>query len=353
MAKGLVSDNATTTLAVGLGSGATSGAVAGGTGALFPAPNPTSGTYFFATLVKASDSTVREIVKVTNRVTDTMTFTPTTTTWSAGDFFNLLDTAELLALMVQFDDLQAQAPNYAIDTGSANTYVVTLTPALAAPISGTPIRWLAGHANTGASTFNGVALRRPDGAALLANDVLANGIYTSIWNPSFLSGSGAYQLEGILLDNFNQLVGSIASSQVPSGAVTQYAAAILANAALTGTPVTPTAAPGTNNTQVASTAFANAAAVAAATSLLTKLLQPNGYINIGGFVLQWGSFSSSGGSQPISFGQEFPNTCVNALFTPPVSGYTAALINASAAGMTVDTTKLGGGLLVRYLAYGY
>lgn len=55
--------------------------------------------------------------------------------------------------------------------------------------------------------------------------------------------------------------GQVTNAQVPSGAVTQYSAAILANAALTGTPTTPTAPTGTNNSQVASTSFVASAAI--------------------------------------------------------------------------------------------
>jgi hypothetical protein len=59
----------------------------------------------------------------------------------------------------------------------------------------------------------------------------------------------------LVLSNF---IGQVTNAQVPQSAVTQHAAAVLANAALTGVPTTPTAAPGTNTAQVASTAFVRA-----------------------------------------------------------------------------------------------
>lgn len=74
------------------------------------------------------------------------------------------------------------------------------------------------------------------------------------------AGSDGY-LRKITLANFaanialSQFTGQVTNGQVPNNAVTQYTALILANAALTGTPTTPTAGVGTNNTQVASTQF--------------------------------------------------------------------------------------------------
>lgn len=58
----------------------------------------------------------------------------------------------------------------------------------------------------------------------------------------------------------SQFAGQVVAGQVPAAAVTQYAAVLFANAALTGTPTAPTAAVGTNTTQIASTAFVQAAA---------------------------------------------------------------------------------------------
>lgn len=74
------------------------------------------------------------------------------------------------------------------------------------------------------------------------------------------AGSDGYHRK-ISLANFaanislSQFAGQVANAQVPQSAVTQYAAAILANAALTGTPTAPTAGVGANNALVATTAF--------------------------------------------------------------------------------------------------
>lgn len=313
MAKYLVTDVATTTLATGVSSGATSVTVTAGAGALFPSPNTSTGTKFLATLVSAANVNVKEVVTCTARSTDTMTITPTTTSWSAGDTFAILNLAEMLQQLVQFDDLQAQLGNQAGDIGSANAYSVTLTPALIAHAVGMPIRWMAAHTNTGASTFNdgvgAASLVLPGGAALPSGTVVAGVIYESIWNGT------AFQLEGVIFSNLSQLGGTVSNAQVPQSAVTQYVAAILANAALTGTPTTPTAAAGTQNTQVSSTAFAqNAANVAAAGVIAGASLTNPGYMALSnGWIVQGGSVplgtivSGSTASGTGTFYQPFPH----------------------------------------------
>jgi hypothetical protein len=55
--------------------------------------------------------------------------------------------------------------------------------------------------------------------------------------------------------DFSQLTGQASDAQVPETAVTQHKAAVLASAALTGTPTAPTPAVGDNSTKVATTAF--------------------------------------------------------------------------------------------------
>jgi len=49
---------------------------------------------------------------------------------------------------------QGGSNNYSADTGTANTYVVTLSPAPAALIPGLMVRFIVAHTNTGASTLN-------------------------------------------------------------------------------------------------------------------------------------------------------------------------------------------------------
>lgn len=189
MTRRLFTNNATTTLAAGISSGATSPiaiSVTPGGGSLFP--NPTAGFEFTATLVRSGAPATEEVVLVTARAGDVMTATraqegTTALTWNAGDTLTMLPTAGDMLAMAQFDDLQAQGANYAIDTGTANAYVVGLTPAVSAHVLGMPIRWKAAHSSNAACTFNdgfgAAALILPDGSPPA---IFAGGIYTSCWN---------------------------------------------------------------------------------------------------------------------------------------------------------------------------
>ncbi len=92
-------NNATTTLASSITASATSIPLAVGTGALFPAVTTASGNYFYATLVNSSNNI--EIVKVTNRATDTLTVVrgqdgTTANAYIGGDKFELRPTAGAL-----------------------------------------------------------------------------------------------------------------------------------------------------------------------------------------------------------------------------------------------------------------
>lgn len=91
----LFTNNASTTLASSILSGATSLTVASGSGALFP--NPTSPDYFLVTLQGVSGTPI-EIVKCTARSTDTLTIVraqegTTASAFSSGDKVELRVTA--------------------------------------------------------------------------------------------------------------------------------------------------------------------------------------------------------------------------------------------------------------------
>jgi hypothetical protein len=98
------------------------------------------------------------------------------------------------------------------------------------------------------------------------------------------------------------IAGAAIPAQITSACVTQYIALILASAALTGTPTTPTQGVGTANTTVASTAFVNPG----------SSLSANGYRrNPDGSIDQWGSFNftANGGTIGVSFPIAFPSQC--------------------------------------------
>jgi hypothetical protein len=76
---------------------------------------------------------------------------------------------------------------YAADSGVANTYAVTLAPAATAYTAGMVVRFKAANANTGASTLNvnavgAINLKKLGGAALLANDILANQMVIAVYD---------------------------------------------------------------------------------------------------------------------------------------------------------------------------
>ena len=74
-------------------------------------------------------------------------------------------------------------PGYGSTTGSANTYVLTLTPALTAYAAGVCVAVQINAANTGASTINvnglgAKSIRDSKGVALTAGKLILNGVYT-------------------------------------------------------------------------------------------------------------------------------------------------------------------------------
>ena len=95
--------------------------------------------------------------------------------------------------LVQIQQQQAGAPNYAVDTGSVNNYAVTLNPVVATRIAGLTVKILAANSNTGASTLNlgagSISMANPDGTPLGSGAIIAGGVFEVID-----VGSGPYQL---------------------------------------------------------------------------------------------------------------------------------------------------------------
>ena len=189
MAQQLFANNATTTLAAPMVPGSTSLSVTSGSGALFPAP--TGGNWFIATLVAASNPTIREIVKVTGAGTDAFTVVraqegTSALSWSAGDTFALLTTAGTLATLLQPGALQTSSANYAQDTGAVNVYQIALTPPITSYSIGVPLRFKASNTNTGPCSLDAgggpLALVAPSfgisGGVLPPGTIVSGGIYT-------------------------------------------------------------------------------------------------------------------------------------------------------------------------------
>lgn len=119
----------------------------------------------------------REIVKITNRVADTLTIvrssgtcppdyqtlTPGTTAFSfnSGDVVTHVLTAEqikdiqdALATAAQISQIQNQSAIYAADTGTTNAYAITLSPAPTAYQAGQCFAFRAASTNTASATIN-------------------------------------------------------------------------------------------------------------------------------------------------------------------------------------------------------
>ena len=110
---------------------------------------------------------------------------------------NDLDAATGNAFALLPDDVRMKhgTVTYAVDTGVANAYVVILAAAPTGYVDGLTLAFKATAANTGSSSINvnvlGVkAIGRPDGTALIANDIVAGQVCTIAYSTT----SGMFQL---------------------------------------------------------------------------------------------------------------------------------------------------------------
>lgn len=346
-------NNASGALAAGITSGATSLSVTAGQGALFPAL--TGSQYFRATImhIVSGAVTALEIVKVTARATDTFTIVraqegTTAQAWSAGDTIALLPTAGDMAGFAQFDDLQTQATNYAADTGAANAYVVALSPAVTAHVTGMPIRWKAGHANTGASTFNdgagAVSLTLTDGTALPSGTIAAGGIYVTFWDGT------KFQLLATDLSGYVTLT-YLAANYATLATLANYAP--LASPTFTGNPKGPTPGVGNSSTNLATTAFVNQGSSFGANGYRKH---PDGSID------QWGYAPATGTSPqavvfPLAPGSGgFQTAVLNIVITPAIAnGAESFAVEASSPAPTTSgfSVNSGSGSAFYWRAFGY
>ena len=153
----LFANNAQTTLAASATSTQLTLQVSAGSGVLFPSPG--ANEYFTITLNDASTGLLYEVCYCTAVVGDVLTVLrgqegTIGLSWATGDIcFNGI-TAGTAAEFAQVSQVQAAEYNYALDTGSANSYYITLDPAPISVYAGSmPVGFTALHANTGASTL--------------------------------------------------------------------------------------------------------------------------------------------------------------------------------------------------------
>lgn len=165
------------------------------------------------------------------------------------------------------DGIQRNTLRYAADTGVANAYVVNINPGILTLSDGMEVNFKAANANTTSSTLNVCAL-------------------------------GAYPV----LNKFGQTLisGEIASGSHVTVKWSSTASSWFILDSTKGVPTVPTAPPGTNTTQEASTAFVRAAITAL--SLGTASTR-----NVGTGTNQIPDMSFFGGSSSSSGYQYFPN----------------------------------------------
>ncbi len=84
--------------------------------------------------------------------------------------------------------IEARTGNYAVDTGTANAYVIALSPPLSSYAQNFSFQFRAIYANTMACTLDAgggpIALDRDDGTALQAGDIGANSIVSGVYDLS-------------------------------------------------------------------------------------------------------------------------------------------------------------------------
>lgn len=216
--------------------------------------------------------------------------------------------------------------------GDGNAYPLVAPLSVAIDQAPTPLT-LVERNNTGvvlATYFNGnQALENPSVGAVIVQNTAADGLFRKISLTNF---------EAQLL--LQAMGGQVSNGQVPFSAVSQWASALFASAALTGVPTAPTAAVGTSTSQIATTAFANPAANL-----------PAGWAEIPSGLFIQGGTTSVVGTTDQAFPNPFPARCIACVLTNVQSTNQIYI----AAGYPTRTTVrfTNGTATVNWLAIGY
>ena len=214
--------------------------------------------------------------------------------------------------------------------GTGDAITANSTPTFAAYAAGQKFRFVAAAANTGAVTINinavgAKAVTKLGATALVANDILLGAIVEVVYDGT------QFQLTNLVAQNATNATTHIANptaahaasaiANTPAGSIasTDVQAAIneldiekapLASPTFTGVPAAPTAAIGTNTTQLATTAFVNPAASIAA----------SGYVKLpSGLIIQWGSDTANAANHIVSFPLTF-SLCYSVIVSGAATG---------------------------------
>lgn len=190
--------------------------------------------------------------------------------------------------------------DYVIDTGVANAYTLTFSPALIIPLTdGASFTFQATNANTGASTasVNGSpakAIVGADHAALTGGEIIAGGIVCLRYNAAL----GKF----VILVN----TGGIERAATVPGSTD-------------------------NSTKVATTAFVQAAIGAAGGAVVASSIATSGYIKFGnGLIIQWAAPGSvAGGPTTFSFPLAFPAACWAITMGSGIDSYWSVTISSA------------------------
>lgn len=230
MTQFLFANNAVSTLAAPIGPFETTAVLASGTGSLFP--NPGAGQAFAITFQPAAGGGNNEIAYCTARSGDSLTISraeegSANQAWSVNDTAQNLITAGALASFGQ----SGSGSNFAVDTGTANALVASLSvaPGSLAALVGIPVLiQKGGAANTAAMTLalNGLAstsVTHADASAIGAGEWPQNGIGLVVLNEA----ATEFQLLSIMtqpatLSEFTSDMASSGWNKLPDGIIEQW-----------------------------------------------------------------------------------------------------------------------------------
>jgi hypothetical protein len=238
---------------------------------------------------------------------------------------------------VTLSALQAALP-YVEFTGTLTGNVNVIFPA------NTGQGWIVSNSCTGAfsitcKTASGTGVAIPQTGPSAPTSVYCDG--TNIQNTGVstaglapinspaLTGTPTAPTASPATTNTTQIATTAFTQAAITAALTPYA--LLASPIFSGVPTVPTAPPGTNTLQAASTAFVQAA-IASAVTLIRR-----------------GTVSLSNGPNSVNFSSAFPTTCDQVLMTPLGAGATYFVTSKSVNGFTAD---VGVTQPYMYVAYG-
>lgn len=220
---------------------------------------------------------------------------------------------------------------YAVSNG--NLYPSISPLAAAIDQNPTPLT-LVERTNNGSITAYSVNLSEP-----LENSLtVVNALYDH--GDGFIRRMVLSQFEANLL--LQAMGGQVTNGQVPFSVVSQWASALFASAALTGTPTAPTAGSGSSTTQIANTAFVNPGTV------------PTQYRrNPDGTIDQWG-VDNTGGSAVINFPVPFPTAVTSIELTAVANSAVQTWVKTGTLTRTqFQPQTTGGSIPIYWRAIGY